>query len=180
MATFGMALDRSGSMRGEPEQASRQVWGMLADELQQVSGVTIEAVTFALGSAQIGISGSTMPAFPDAPAVAMPSRLSPALGLLHARLADRDGGTLAGNRPTVIVITDGRIGDTRLVAEVMSEGVARWQVRYVAMYAGHRWRQLPGNLWWLHLVIDGLDRAKMSSVISQVVFNSPTNPVGIH
>ena len=153
-------------MRGEPEHACRQAWGMLADELAQVPGVRLEVATFALDAALIGTTVSTLPPFPEVPVVAMPSRLSPALALLHAKLATTEGDLRATHRPPIFVLTDGGISDHVQVAQVMDEGVVRWQAQYVALYAGHRRRQLPGSGWAMHVSIEELSRAKISSIVN--------------
>ena len=169
MTTFGIALDRSGSMRGEPEQACRQAWGMLADELAEVPGVRIDVATFALRATHIGASVSTLPPFPEVPVMAMPSRLAPALSLIHeswGTVATTSRGT---HRPPVFVVTDGGISDYDRVAQLMDEGVARWQAQYVALYAGHRTRTLPGRLWAMHVPIHDLSRARVASFITQLM-----------
>jgi len=172
MTTICIAVDRSGSMRGEPYQACRLAFEMLVSEAATVPGLTLAVVSFALEAMHIDCGASNMPSFPDAPIVAMPSRLAPALRLLDSEIERAVPAWGPTATVPVFAITDGRISDHDEVGSVMSQASQRQNRRFIAMYAGPRWRKFPQPSWSLHILIDQLDRMQIASLLRDTLSNT--------
>ena len=71
-------------------------------------------------------------------------------------------------RPIIFVMTDGRISDHEQVAKVMDEVVVRWRGDFIALYVGHRHRQLPGSGWERHEVTNDSSSFDFSSIIGDL------------
>lgn len=159
-------------MRGEPYQACRLAWEMLVSEVATVPGIMLDVVSFALEAIHIDCGGSNLPSFPDAPIVAMPSRLAPALRVLDERIERAVPAWHPTATVPVFVITDGRISDHDEVGSVMSKASQRQNRRFIAMYAGPRWRKFPQPSWSMHILIDQLDRMQIASLFRDIPSNT--------
>lgn len=159
-------------MRGEPYQACRLAFEMLVSEAATVPGLTLAVVSFALEAMHIDCGASNMPSFPDAPIVAMPSRLAPALRLLDSEIERAVPACGPTAIVPVFVITDGGISDSDEVGAEMFKGSQGQNHRFIAMYAGPRWRKLTHRAWSKHILIDQLDRMQIASLLRDTLSNT--------